>query len=66
MKKYKGKRFYLIFEYELELGSGRRPDVILLMGNDVVIIEFKEKDNVPRKDILQLQDYADNNFWLSP
>lgn len=60
LKNYKGKRYYVIFEYELELGSGRRPDVILLMENDVVILEFKEKDNVSRKDILQLQDYADN------
>ncbi|HHT7200688.1 DUF2075 domain-containing protein [Bacillus paranthracis] len=58
--KYRGRHYYLIFEYELELGSGRRTDVILLMENDVVILEFKEKEEVKRKDILQLQDYAYN------
>ena len=59
-QQYKDKRYYLIFEYELELGSGRRPDVILLMNNDVVILEFKEKEEVKRKDRLQLQDYVFN------
>lgn len=61
-RKYKGNRYYIVFEYELELGSGRRPDVILLMENDVVILEFKEKNIISRSDILQLQDYSTNIF----
>lgn len=61
-EKYRGKRYYLIFEYELELGSGRRTDVIVLMERDVVILEFKEKEEVKRKDKLQLQDYVSNIY----
>ena len=32
----------VIFEYELPLENGRRPDVIVLAGSSVVVLEFKQ------------------------
>ena len=33
---------YIIFEYELPRERGRRPDVVLLVGRTVVVLEFKD------------------------
>ena len=33
---------YLVFEYELHRERGRRPDVLLLSGNSVYMLEFKQ------------------------
>ena len=48
----------LIFEYELPYEAGRRPDVILLSQEQVVILEFKMKYRVLRADVDQTAAYA--------
>lgn len=48
----------LIFEYELPYEAGRRPDVILLSQEQVVILEFKMKCRVLRADVDQTAAYA--------
>jgi len=49
---------YLIFEYELPYEGGRRPDLVILTGNAVIIFEFKEKANYDLADIDQVAAYA--------
>ncbi|WP_052661459.1 DUF2075 domain-containing protein [Clostridium aceticum] len=56
--KYKDRNYYLIFEYELPHEGGRRPDLIVLMHNHVVIVEFKEKDFITRADLDQTAAYG--------
>ncbi|WP_169911107.1 DNA/RNA helicase domain-containing protein [Evansella clarkii] len=50
----------LIFEYELPREGGRRPDVILLTGDAVIVIEFKRKHNYSQADLDQLFEYSRN------
>jgi len=35
-------RWAVIFEYELPRERGRRPDVVILTGSQVLVLEFKE------------------------
>jgi len=49
---------YLIFEYELHRERGRRPDVLLLSGNTVFILEFKQHSNYTLAQIDQAKGYA--------
>lgn len=48
----------ILFEYELPYEAGRRPDVILLSQEYVVILEFKRKRTILRADIDQAAAYA--------
>ena len=48
----------IIFEYVLPYESGRRPDIILLSNDHVVILEFKMKNEVKYEDIDQVKAYA--------
>src|SRR5690348_12826933 len=48
----------LILEYELPLEGGRRPDVVLLAGDHVIVVEFKERTAINRADIDQVDAYA--------
>jgi hypothetical protein len=50
--------YYLIFEYRLKYEGGRRPDVILLTDNEVVILEFKEAKYKKQAFIDQVKGYA--------
>lgn len=50
--------FNIIFEYSLPYESGRRPDVLLVSNESVLILEFKKKDSVLRADIDQVAAYA--------
>lgn len=50
--------FSIVFEYSLPYESGRRPDVLLVSKEFVVILEFKKKDSVLRADIDQVAAYA--------
>ena len=34
-------KVYVIFEYELPRERGRRPDVLILAGNNLIVLEFK-------------------------
>ncbi|MGH4118799.1 DNA/RNA helicase domain-containing protein [Clostridium sp.] len=51
---------YMIFEYMLPLEKYRRPDVILLFKEKVIILEFKQKDKVELKDIEQAIGYRED------
>lgn len=50
--------FSIIFEYVLPYESGRRPDIILLSNEYVVILEFKMKNEIKNEDIDQVKAYA--------
>ena len=50
--------FHIVFEYSLPYESGRRPDVILVSNEFVIILEFKKKNNVLCADIDQTVAYA--------
>lgn len=46
------------FEYELPLEGGRRPDVIVLAGGSVVVLEFKQNPVADRAAIDQVNAYS--------
>lgn len=48
----------IIFEYVLPYESGRRPDVILLSIDKVIVLEFKMKNTIKPEDIDQVDAYA--------
>lgn len=47
----------IIFEYCLPLSNYRRPDVILLWGQHVIVLEFKRKNLMLLEDLEQLLGY---------
>jgi hypothetical protein len=48
----------LIFEFELPLEGGRRPDVLLLGPGTLIVIEFKQDSQVNRAAVDQVAAYA--------
>jgi hypothetical protein len=50
--------WYLIFEYELPRERGRRPDVVVLAGPTVIVLEFKETGYGLQAHIDQVKAYA--------
>lgn len=48
----------LVLEYELPFEGGRRPDAVLLIGNRVIVLEFKEKATATPADVDQVRAYA--------
>ncbi|WP_053991286.1 DNA/RNA helicase domain-containing protein [Mangrovimonas sp. TPBH4] len=48
----------IIFEYELPRERGRRPDVLILSGNNLLILEFKGYSNENTAQIDQVKHYA--------
>ena len=54
----KNKMFDIVFEYSLPYESGRRPDVLLISEEQVIILEFKMKDKFLPEDIDQVAAYA--------
>ena len=50
--------FNIIFEYALPYESGRRPDVLLVYKEYVIILEFKMKDEIHQADVDQVSAYA--------
>ncbi len=48
----------IIFEYVLPYEGGRRPDIILLSKEHVIVLEFKMKDKKKEADIDQVSAYA--------
>ena len=48
----------IIFEYELPLEGGRRPDVIILGPNVLTVLEFKQDSGLQRSQIDQVSAYA--------
>jgi hypothetical protein len=49
---------YIVFEYELPRERGRRPDVVVLIGGTVVVLEFKDYREALRAHIDQVAAYA--------
>ena len=48
----------VVFEYELPLEGGRRPDVVVLAGGTVIVIEFKSVLRYYQAHLDQVEDYA--------
>lgn len=46
------------FEYELPLEGGRRPDMVLLAGDHVLVLEFKQSSAVESSALDQVDAYA--------
>lgn len=47
----------LLFEYLIPLGGNRRPDTIILHGETIYLIEFKNKATFSNEDVDQLKAY---------
>jgi DUF2075 family protein len=50
--------WFVILEYELPFEGGRRPDVILLAGEAIVVLEFKEAQSLAQAHYDQVAAYA--------
>ena len=48
----------LIFEYDILRGSGRRPDVILILNGYVLVIECKSYNNISPSEFIQTSLYV--------
>ena len=48
----------LILEYELPFEGGRRPDAVILAGEKILVLEFKEKSAATPADVDQVRAYA--------
>ncbi len=48
----------LVLEYELPFEGGRRPDAVVLAGDRVLVLEFKEAPNPGQAEIDQVKAYA--------
>ena len=49
---------YIIFEYNILRGSGRRPDVLILFPGEVLVIECKSYNKVDTSEYLQTELYV--------
>lgn len=52
------RAFHIVFEYALPYEAGRRPDVLLISNEYVLILEFKKKEKVLRADLDQVAAYC--------
>jgi hypothetical protein len=52
------QRWSLIFEFELPLEGGRRPDVVVLTGDEIVVLEFKQNPIITPAVVDQVEAYA--------
>ncbi|WP_371804806.1 DNA/RNA helicase domain-containing protein [Candidatus Lokiarchaeum ossiferum] len=50
--------YWIIFEYELLFEGGRRPDIIILTENKVLVIEVKDQSEIKTNDIEQTKAYT--------
>ncbi|MFB3167434.1 DNA/RNA helicase domain-containing protein [Neobacillus sp. 179-C4.2 HS] len=55
---YKNENWQLFFEYELPREGGRRPDVLLLIPGELLVLEFKMRGNPRSSDWEQLSSYV--------
>ena len=51
-------RWVVVFEYELPRERGRRPDVVILTGSQVLVLEFKETERLLFAYVDQVDAYA--------
>jgi type I site-specific restriction-modification system R (restriction) subunit len=54
----RAREWAVIFEYELPRERGRRPDVVILTGSQVIVLEFKETGLLQRAHVDQVDAYA--------
>ncbi|MCL5735368.1 MAG: DUF2075 domain-containing protein [Actinobacteria bacterium] len=54
----RAKEWPIIFEYELPRERGRRPDVVILTGSQVIVLEFKETASLLLAHVDQVAAYA--------
>ena len=54
----KAHKWGVVFEYELPLEGGRRPDLIVLAGSTVAVVEFKGEVRLPVAYFDQVAAYA--------
>jgi DUF2075 family protein len=54
----RAKEWAIIFEYELPRERGRRPDVVILTGSQVMVLEFKESATLLHAHVDQVAAYA--------
>lgn len=52
------EEWVLVFEYELLREGSRRPDVVLLDGEYIIVVEFKDYDKIHTSHIDQVQEYV--------
>lgn len=57
-KRPEASDWFVIFEYELPRERGRRPDVLLLSGDTILVMEFKRLHVALRAHIDQIDAYA--------
>ena len=53
-----GKEIQIVFEYILPYESGRRPDVLLIDSEHILVLEFKKKSHIFQSDIDQVNSYC--------
>lgn len=58
LRKPHQQNWVLIFEYELPREGGRRPDVVLMAGEHIWVLEFKQKSAIAAADLDQSAAYA--------
>lgn len=51
-------KIYIVFEYFLPREGGRRPDVLILSGNNLLVLEFKGYSEESKAHIDQVKHYA--------
>lgn len=49
---------YIVFEYKLPEQGGRRPDVLIIRGNQIYVLEFKHFDKLEQEHVDQVIAYA--------
>lgn len=52
------ERWSIVFEFELPFEGGRRPDAVLLAGQTVIVLEFKQSRLVTGAHLDQVEAYA--------
>lgn len=58
LKEFEDQSCYLLFEYSILRGSGRRPDVLLFLPGEVLVIEFKMYPKVSKAEYTQTSLYV--------
>jgi hypothetical protein len=53
-----GRDWGIVLEYELPFEGGRRPDAVVLAGEKVLVLEFKEKSAASPADVDQVRAYS--------
>ena len=54
----RARDWVVVFEYELPRERGRRPDVVILTGSQVLVLEFKESGTLLQAHLDQVAAYA--------